>query len=100
MEKETCIFDEIGTQIERKGLLEKLDYMAELVKQKYGANIWFVEILGKRWSHLAGGERDTFLPPERVLLSQSIGLVSDSLEKIPHRDEFITFLKRVIAEDE
>lgn len=100
MERGTCIFDEISKQIEQRGLLEKLDYIAELVKQKYGANIWFVEILGKRWSHIAGKGGDSLLPATQVQLSQRIGLVSDSLEEIPCRDEFITFLRQLVEGDE
>ncbi len=99
MGKETSIFDEIGRQIQRKRLVEKLNCIAEFVKKKYDANIWFVKIFGKRWSYIAGKEGDFSIPTEQVQLSGRIGLVSDSLEKIPHREEFIAFLKQVVEEN-
>lgn len=33
---------------------KQLQILADRLKQDYGARVWFVRILGKRWSHVAG----------------------------------------------
>ena len=35
-------------------LVPALDRTAELAREAFGARIWFAEILGRRWSHIAG----------------------------------------------
>ncbi len=58
---------------ERKFELEKL---AEEAKKKFGVNVWFAEVLGKRWSFLAGEkDEEFFLPPVKILLCENLGLV-------------------------
>ncbi len=88
------------TSISKENLIEKLHYAAKLVKEKYGVSIWFAEIMGRRWSYLAGqteGE-PSLLPPERIELNNRFGAVSDKWEKIPatEREYLLSSLKEQI----
>mgnify|MGYP001068509008 CR=1 FL=1 len=92
---------EKGTSTSKKNLIEKLHYAAKLVKEKYGVSIWFAEIMGKRWSYLAGqteGETSP-LPPERIELNNRFGVVSDRWEDIPvnERERIVSSLKDIIG---
>jgi len=76
MEKGTCF-----SSIE----IKKLTNLAKLIKKKYGVNVWFVEILGKRWSYVAGQrvEDSSIFPYECVPISERFGVVSDRWKQIP-----------------
>ena len=89
-----------GISISKENLIEKLACVADLVKERYGVNIWFAEILGERWSYIAGqGEGEiSLLPPERIRLNKRFGIVSDTWEGIPvtERKELLASLKEQI----
>lgn len=64
--------------------IRQLDLLAEQIKQQYKINIWFVEILNRRWSYIAGiCEPDQLLPPWRIELKPNLGLVSNDLPQLP-----------------
>jgi len=88
MEKETSTFS----------LSEKFNEIANYVKEKYGANIWFVELLGRRHSYVAGHREDSFLPPEIIYLNDRFAVVSNEWEKIPEKEGIVELLKIVIKE--
>lgn len=89
-----------GISISKENLIEKLACVADLVKERYGVNIWFAEILGERWSYIAGqrGGEDSLLPPERSRLNKRFGIVSNTWEGIPatEREELLSSLKEQI----
>jgi hypothetical protein len=91
---------EKGISISKKNLIAKLISAADAVKKKYGIDIWFVEIFGKRWSYIAGSieEEISFLPPERIELDRRFGVVSDGWSKIPaeEKDSLVLSLKESI----
>ncbi|NQT09715.1 MAG: hypothetical protein HQ573_00890 [Desulfobacteraceae bacterium] len=88
------------TSTSKEDLIKKLIYVADLVKEKYNVSIWFAEILGKRWSYIAGQKEGeiSLLPPERIELSERFGIVSDMWERIPvnERKKLISSLKETI----
>ncbi len=89
-----------GISISKETLTEKFACIADLVKEKYGVNIWFAEILGERWSYIAG-QREveiSLLPSERTRLNKRFGIVSDRWEEIPanEREALLSSLKEQI----
>ncbi|MGB9710596.1 MAG: hypothetical protein ACPLZA_03750 [Thermodesulfovibrio sp.] len=86
MEKETST----------SNLIEKFDEIANYVKEKYGANIWFVEIMGKRHSYIAGHREDSFLPSEVIYLSERYAIVSNEWEKIKEKEAVVSLCKVAI----
>ena len=103
MEKETFIFDRIRKEIQAEySLQEKLDYIANRVKDIFGVNIWFVQIFGKRWSYFAGrGENDSFLSPARFRLNGQYGMCLENIKKFPPAVEksLINLLQDVIKNE-
>jgi len=89
-----------GISISKENLIEKLACVADLVKERYGVNIWFAEILGERWSYIAGQREGeiSLLPLERIRLNKRLGMVSDGWVKIPAygREEILSSLKEQI----
>lgn len=88
MEKETSTSD----------LIERFNEIANYVKEKYGANIWLVEIMGKRHSYIAGHREDCFLPPEVIYLTKRYAVVSNEWERISEKDAILETLKMMIKE--
>lgn len=86
------------TSTSKKGIQEKFNEIANFVKEKYGANIWFVEIMGKRHSYVAGHREDSFLPPEVVYLNERYAVVSNEWDKINDRDVIVNLCNAVIEE--
>ena len=91
MERETYTSKEL--------LIEEFSRIANTVKERYKVNIQLVEILGKRWSFISGEEEEfSFLPPERIQISERFGVVSNEWKKIPPEDKkkIISLLKKVV----
>ncbi len=88
MEKETCIF--------RQTLTGYLNWTARYIQETYGVNVWFAEIMGRRWSYIAGsrGEESSLSPPSRIEITDRFGLVSDGWENIPS-DESEAIISRL-----
>lgn len=81
-------------------MIGKLNGLAEAVKDRHGVSVWFVEILGRRWSYVAGLRDDrSFLPPERIELKGRYGVVSGRWNDIPagEREQLIDSVKEMLA---
>jgi hypothetical protein len=91
---------EKGTSTSKESLIARLVSTVSHVKEQYGVDIWFAEILGKRWSYIAGSTQggDSLLPPERIELSERFGLVSDGWSQIPagEREKIVSSLKEAV----
>ena len=106
MGKETSEFDSwlqtVEAAVESLGLIDSLDAVASLVRQKVGVNLWFVEVLGRRWSYLAGQmpEQSPQADARRIVLEKHIGLVSDSWKEVSEGDrtKLVAFLNQLISE--
>ena len=94
---------EKGTFTSKKDLKEGLRQIAALIKRNYGVSVWFVEILGKRWSYLAGEEEIIFPSSlnERIKIDERFGLIADRWKEIPEKDrrKIIASVKRIIREN-
>jgi hypothetical protein len=76
--------------------------MARRIRDTYGVNVWFAEIMGKRWSYIAGCMEDgeTLLPPRRIELNGRFGIISDGWDRIPaDESEAVVSSLRKAAED-
>ena len=106
MERETSEFSKWLLAFEKMAsdleLLDALDAVALIAYKDFGIRLWFVEVLGRRWSYMAGEMPEH--PPQsdiqRIELERDIGLVSDTWEKLPEDDRagLVEFLNRLISE--
>jgi hypothetical protein len=90
-----------GTCTSKAEVKAMLNDVAPTVKKHYGVSLRFVEILGERWSFIAGTENDdsSFLPPEHIAINAHQGIVSDRWHEIPAGErDTITVRARRIAE--
>ena len=73
------------TSTSREALRSYLDEKSRYIRDVYGIDICFVEIIGRRWSYLAGRKGETLspFPPRRITLTDRFGIVSDGWENIP-----------------
>lgn len=100
--KETCEFEQWLKQIEQKvnklPVEEKLEVIAEEIYSRYGARAWFSEILGKRWSHIAGWGGYDPTPVRQVVLLPRYGITVER-EKIPEeeREALLNFIKQELT---
>ncbi|MGQ9748057.1 MAG: hypothetical protein ACUVQZ_09935 [Candidatus Caldatribacteriaceae bacterium] len=105
MEKETYAF-ELWLQDLEKDFLKKnreeiLEKITQEMSERFGARIWFAEILGKRWSYKAGVGQEFPAPALfTLILSPSWGMVAEGWEKIPEweRNILVRFLKTHLVE--
>ena len=91
-----------GTSTSKDELQIYFNEMARRIRDTYGVNIWFAEIMGKRWSYLAGmtGEGDPLLAARRIELTDRFGIISDGWDRIPaDESEAIVASLRKVAED-
>jgi len=74
-----------GTCTSNLTVIEMLTDVARAVKEHYGVSLRFVEILGKRWSCIAGIENDelSFLPMARIEINARYGIISEQWYDIP-----------------
>lgn|GEM_PF-2413270 len=85
----TSEFDKWAQKTEKElhnidGFTEKLEYLARALRERYGIAVRFVEILGKRWSHLAGwGDEHPSFHFEQIRLSEKLGMVVETNHPIP-----------------
>ena len=83
-------------------LVRALDVVAQLAAESFGARLWFVRILGRRWSYIAGYRSQTPAAPpmERIPLGDGdFGLVSEGWGTLSsdERRRLITFLGEMVA---
>lgn len=105
MERETSGFDRWLRTVEcvtrELSLVGAFGAVSRLVNEAFGAQVWFVEVMGRRWSYVAGELRDR--PAQatvtRVYLNGKFGLVSDTWGTIskPERAKLIAFLERLVT---
>ncbi|MGE4356970.1 MAG: hypothetical protein AB7E08_00225 [Candidatus Omnitrophota bacterium] len=84
--------------MEKETSISKEDFFAQLaksIKDKYKVTVWFAEILGKRWSYLAGEGDFSDCLSERIQLDEKLGLVIEKgLDNFEHKKEEILKLVR------
>lgn len=102
MERETCAFEEwlstLQKDIEKEDLIPALSRMASAIFERYRVRVWFAEILGKRWSYIAGEGGDTPLPLFQVVLSPRFGFAAERWSDIPspEREILLVFLQEFV----
>ena len=83
-------------------LSESLDIIARLAGEQFGVRLWFVRILGRRWSYMAGqmSEHPTDSDIRLIELEGHVGLASDSWHGLSEteRKKLIAFLNWLITE--
>ncbi len=81
-------------------LVSALDAVSRLAREAFGARLWFVEILGRRWSYVAGegGAEPGRSPVARILLDGRFGLVSDTWGTASDEDraQLVAFLRNLV----
>ena len=104
--KETSTFDGWLRGLEEatrgRELARALDIVAQRAAEAFDARLWFVRILGRRWSYLAGyrSQTPTASPIERICLGDGdFGLVSEDWGRLSNeqRQRLITFLGEMVA---
>lgn len=99
-----CAFERWLRQLELdlapKDLREALESIAQEALEHFGARIWFAEIFGKRWSHIAGCGGDFPVPPEQIALTPRFGLVVEAWGRIspPEKTAFLSFLRNFLSQ--
>ena len=83
-------------------LVRALDVVAQLAAEAFGARLWFVKILGRRWSYVAGcrSQAPAGSPMERIPLGDgNFGLVSEDWGRLSseERRRLIAFLGEMVA---
>ena len=77
-----------------------LDAVSRLAGEAVGARVWVVEVLGRRWSYLAGETGDQPAQSELtcIRLNGKFGLVSEAWGTISEagRAKLIAFLERFV----
>ncbi len=92
------------TSTSREVLRVYLDGVAQNVRDKYGVDVWFGEIMGKRWSYIAGCREDglchSYISPCRIRLSERFGLISNGWDNIPidESDQILSSLRGELKE--
>ena len=105
MERETSDFDGWLKQVQKNvkdlDLMPALNVVSQLARDYLGVHIWFVEILGRRWSYIAGDVIDQPAKSEvqRIPLQGDIGAVSDNWEILSaaHQAQLVALLNSIIA---
>ncbi|MCD6221913.1 hypothetical protein J7K25_07145 [bacterium] len=81
-----------------KEFIEKLNSFSKYCKERYKVNVWFVEILGKRCSYIAGEKTSLFYPPICIKLTDKLGIVMEVNEKIfmGKREQILKEIREII----
>ena len=97
--KEICEFEnwleQIEEKVKKRSVEEKLEVIAEEIYSRYGVRVWFSEVLGKRWSHIAGWGGYDPTPIHQILLSPRYGVTIEG-DEIPEveREALLSFIKK------
>ncbi len=105
MEREISGFDRwlltVDCVTRELSLVSALDAVSRLVDEAFGTRLRFVEVLGRRWSYLAGemGDRPAQSDLTCIRLNGKFGLVSDAWGTISEaeRAKLIAFLERFVT---
>ena len=105
MGREISDFDtwlqDIGGDTRGLPLAPALGSIARSARDDFGARLWFVEILGRRWSYIAGevgdepSQSETFCIP----LDEKVSLVSDRWGDLSDvdRGRLISFVRKLVS---
>ena len=101
--KEISDFDiwveKLHTQTRDLALTEALGVVAQIARTTYGLRLWFVEILGRRWSYIAGehGTEPTASSVVPVYLNDRMAVLSDNWGCLPEKAQagLVAFLKNL-----
>lgn len=105
MESGTSISDgwleSLGHTAAGRDLHVALDIISSLAGEAFGARIWFAQILGRRWSYMAGlrSERPAGSEAAKIPLADGIGLVAESWGELSLQDQdrLRAFLERLVG---
>ncbi len=105
MAHETCGFDAwldgLSVAAPCRPVRAALDAVSASARQVFGARLWFAEVLGARWSYVAGQADDepSLAPVGRILLDREFGLLVGAWGAVPpdRRNGLVDFLRRLIA---
>jgi len=82
-------------------LVPALDLAAKSADTAYGATLWFGEILGRRWSYIAGQRNDapSGAEMEHISLDDTIGVVANGWGGLSERQSgaFVGFLRELVS---
>jgi len=105
MESGTSTFDDwlelVGQAAATRDLHVSLDMISSQAEQAFGTRIWFAQLLGRRWSYLAGlkSERPAWSQAQKIPLTAGIGLVAESWGELSVREQerLKRFLERLVV---
>ena len=91
-----------GTSSSNELLKKQLNRLADYIQKKYNINIWFVEILGKRWSYIAGRMEYIVSTTENIMVSTRFGFVAEKwrLLEDKEREEILNSVKEIFKKYE
>jgi len=80
-----------------------LHVVARGLEEGFGAHVWFVEILGRRWSYIAGEVREEPADGdfERLKLKEDIGMVVESWGSLGEEEKsaLCDFVRRLVRKE-
>ena len=92
--------DNLNERTKDLGFTETLGAVAKIACETYGVRLWFVEILGRRRSYIAGehGNEPTTSSVIPFHLEDHIAVLSDSWECLPKNAQarLVAFLRDVV----
>jgi len=105
MESGTSTFDDwlesVGQAASGRDLHVALDIISSRAERAFETRIWFAQLLGRRWSYLAGlkSERPAWSQAQKIPLTAGIGLVAESWGELSVREQerLKVFLVRLVA---
>ena len=89
MDSGTCDFEtwrrRVQSELDGAGLTAGLEGLAREASRAFGAHLWFAEVLGRRWSHVAGegGAGPTAEGVRSRMLDGRVTLLCDNAESLP-----------------
>ena len=93
--------ESLVTAAHGRELKEALDAVSCHIERALGARVWFVKMLGRRWSFFAGtmNPEPSSSRIERIKLNDEFGLVSDNWEVLsgPRGTDLVMFLKWLVS---
>lgn len=99
MEKEMSSFKEKKIELNNNfSLIDKLNIIVEHFRENYDVEVYFCEIIGKRWSFIAG-KANSYLPQRRIQMTENLGLViDDSNLSEPQINKLIDVIESALAD--
>lgn len=104
MARETYAFEgwlrSLRTAIEGKETPEALEIIGQSLLERFGARVWFAEILGKRWSYITGCGGDFPIPLEQIPLTPRFGLVIEAWGSLSpgEKECLLAFLQDLLSQ--